>query len=50
MFIVTEYAALKWVGRVFLAAMLWLCFNTFAAKRDCSRIYQSLPNATIVKI
>ena len=25
-------------------------FNTFAAKRDCSRIYRSLPNATTVEI
>ena len=24
--------------------------NTFAAKRDCSRIYRSLPNATAVEI
>ena len=24
--------------------------NTFAAKRDCSRIYRSLPNATTVEI
>ena len=24
--------------------------NTFSAKRDCSRIYRSLPNATIVEI
>ena len=26
------------------------CFNTFAAKHDCSRIYRSLPNVTIVEI
>ena len=24
--------------------------NTFAAKRDCSRIYRSLPNVTTVEI
>ena len=24
------------------------CFNTFAAKRNCSQIYRSLPNATLV--
>ena len=25
-------------------------FNTFTAKRDCSRIYRTLPNATPVEI
>ena len=25
-------------------------FNTFTAKRDCSRIYRSLPNATTLEI
>ena len=27
-----------------------LFLNTFTAKRDCSRIYRSLPNATTVEI
>ena len=30
--------------------MFLFVFNTFAAKRDCSRIYRSLPNATTVEI
>ena len=35
----------KWTAA---KATWWL--NTFTAKRDCSRIYRSLPNATSVEI
>ena len=30
--------------------LLNYAFNTFTAKRDCSGIYRSLPNATTVEI
>ena len=41
---------MPYIKSLFLILIVKLLLNTFAAKRDCSRIYRSLPNATTVEI
>ena len=40
---------IRLIGK-FVKCLFISLLNTFTAKRDCSRIYRSLPNATTVEI